>query len=58
MNAFIITSIGIGSIILYSIITLLNYYGVQVNTYGIYISFYAFLFISTLILPKQPPEFE
>ena len=56
MNAYFITKIGIGAIILYAIITLLNYYGVQMSSYGLYLSFYVFLFISTFILPTQPPQ--
>jgi hypothetical protein len=58
MNASFITIIGIGAIILYAIITLLNYYGVQMNTYGIYLSFYGFLFLSAFILPQQVPEID
>lgn len=58
MNAYFITGLGIAIIILYSIITLLSYYGVQMSSYGIYLSFYTFLFLSSWILPTQSPQFD
>lgn len=58
MNVSFITIFGIGAIIIYSIITLLNYYGVQMNSYGIYLSFYTFLFLSAFILPRQVPQLD
>lgn len=58
MNVSFITFFGIGAIILYAIITLLNYYGVQMSSYGIYLSFYTFLFLTAFILPRQPPEID
>jgi hypothetical protein len=58
MNVSFITIFGVGAIILYSIITLLNYYGVQMNSYGIYLSFYTFLFLSAFILPRQVPQLD
>lgn len=57
MNAYFITGLGMAIIILYSIITLLSYYGVQMSSYAVYLSFYTFLFLSTWILPKQGPQF-
>lgn len=57
MNINFITNIGIGVILLYSIIKLMNIYGIEMSTYGTYLSFYVFLFISYFILPRQYPNF-
>jgi hypothetical protein len=51
-----ITNIGISIILLYSIIQILNFYGIGVSVYGTYISFYIFLLLSTFILPNEYPK--
>jgi hypothetical protein len=56
MNSGSITNIGISVILLYSIVQILNFYGVGVNVYGTYVAFYIFLFVSTFILPKEYPK--
>ena len=58
MGINFITNIGIAIIVLYATIKLLEFYGVEMNSYGVYLAFYLFLFISTFILPKQYPTFE
>lgn len=42
-------------IILYSIIQILQFYGIGAETYGTYVVFYVFLFISTFVLPTSYP---
>ena len=56
MNSGSITNIGISVILLYSIIQILNFYGVGVNVYGSYVAFYIFLFVSAFILPQKYPQ--
>ena len=56
MNSGSITNIGISVILLYSIIQILNFYGVGINIYGTYVAFYIFLFLSTFILPQEYPQ--
>ena len=58
MSAYFITTFIIGAIVLYSVVFLLNYNGLNLKSYGIYLSFYTFLFISAFILPRQVPSFE
>ena len=45
---YIITTIGIFIIIIYSLTSILDFYGITSDTYGIYIVFYLFLLISCL----------
>lgn len=56
MQGSTITNIGLSIILLYSITQILQFYGVGVNVYGSYISFYVFLYLSTFILPKEYPK--
>ena len=51
-----ITLIGISIIFFYSLTQLLNFYGVGEDVYGIYILFYIFIIISSLILPNDYPR--
>ena len=55
MNSGTITNIGIAIVLFYSIIQILNFYGIGVNVYGSYIAFYIFLLLSVFILPKEYP---
>ena len=52
-TGFPITNIGMTVILLYSITQIMQFYGVGMNVYGSYISFYIFLYLSTFILPKE-----
>jgi len=51
-----ITLLGISIIVFYSLIQILNFYGVGQDTYGIYILFYIFIIISIIILPNDYPK--
>ena len=49
----IITTVGIILLILYSLTRILNFYGIEINTYGVYITFYLFLLLSYFVLPTS-----
>jgi hypothetical protein len=51
----IITILGITLVIFYSIIQILNFYGISISSYGIYLVFFVFMLISYVILPHQYP---
>jgi hypothetical protein len=51
-----ITLIGINVILIYSIIQILKFYGVDESVYGIYLLFYIFILISVLVLPNDYPK--
>jgi len=48
----IITTLGISILLVYGITRILEFYGVGINVYGSYISFYFFLLISSFVLPR------
>ena len=58
MDSSAITNIGLSVILLYSIAQIMQFYGVRMDVYGSYVSFYVFLYISTFILPKEYPKLE
>jgi hypothetical protein len=47
----IITSLGIFTLLVYGLTKILEFYGIGINVYGSYITFYAFLLISIFVLP-------
>lgn len=51
-----ITLLGISVILIYSIIQILQFYGVPPETYLTYIYFYLLLIISIFILPNNYPQ--
>lgn len=51
-----VTLIGISVIFFYSLIQILNFYGIGQDTYGPYVLFWGFLVISILILPNDYPN--
>jgi len=51
-----ITLFGLSIIFFYSIIQILHFYGVEEDSYGIYMLFYLFLIICILILPNNYPK--
>jgi hypothetical protein len=51
MSSFI-TSIGITIILTYSIVKLLEFYGIGISNYGPYLSFYVFILVTSYILPR------
>lgn len=52
----IITTIGLSFIIFYTIINILNFYGVNENVYALYLLFYLFIIISIIVLPNNYPQ--
>ena len=52
----IITLLGISLILFYTITTILNFYGVSISAYGIYLMFYVFLIVSMVVLPNEYPS--
>ncbi len=55
MDTSYITGIGLTIIVGYCIIQILKFYGVDISEFGIYLSFYLFLFLSVFILPNSYP---
>jgi len=53
MDSMIITAFGISLLFIYSIIQLLQFYGVNAEQYGFYLIFYLFLLVSAFILPRK-----
>jgi hypothetical protein len=51
-----ITLLGTSIILLYSIIKILNFYGIGQEVYGIYIVFYITILILIFILPNDYPK--
>jgi hypothetical protein len=49
----IITTIGITLIIIYGIMKILEFYGIGLNAYAIYFTFYIFLILCAFVLPRQ-----
>ena len=49
----IITILGVSIIITYCVVQILQFYGIGINVYGSYISFYIFLLLSIFILPTS-----
>jgi hypothetical protein len=50
-----ITLIGISIIFFYSLTQILNFYGVDQSSYGVYVLFYIFIILCILILPNDYP---
>ena len=42
--------------LIYSIIYRLNFYGIDVSSYGVYVLFYIFIIICILVLPNEYPK--
>jgi len=51
-----LTILGISIILIYSLIKILEFFGIRLNVYGSYISFYVFILISSFILPREYPK--
>ena len=51
----IITLVGVSLLLFYSIVTILNFYGIGENVYGIYLLFYLFMIFSMIVLPNDYP---
>ena len=50
-----ITFIGVSLLVMYIIIQILTFYGVDQSAYGIYLVFFLFILLSILILPNNEP---
>jgi hypothetical protein len=50
-----ITFIGVSLLVMYIMIQILNFYGVDQSVYGIYLVFFLFILLSILILPNSEP---
>ena len=48
----IITTLGLSILLVYGITRILEFYGIGINVYGSYIAFYAFLLITSFVLPR------
>ena len=49
----IITTLGLSILLVYGLTRILEFYGIGINNYGPYISFYFFLLLSSIILPRE-----
>jgi hypothetical protein len=54
MNA--ITLIGLSIVFFYSLTQILNFYGVDQSSYGVYILFYIFIIMCIFVLPNDYPK--
>ena len=50
-----ITIVGGGLLLIFIIIQIMNFYGVEQSAYGTYIVFFLFMLLSLIILPNNPP---
>jgi hypothetical protein len=55
-SSTIITITGLSLIFFYTIIKILNFYGIDSSVYGTYLMFYAALVLSIVVLPNSDPE--
>lgn len=55
-SSSIITTVGISIILFYGVIKILDFFGLGIDVYGSYLSFYVFLLISSFILPRAYPH--
>ena len=51
----IITLLGFSIIILYCVVQILKFYGLNEGDYGVYIVFFIFIIVSLIVLPNQYP---
>jgi branched-subunit amino acid ABC-type transport system permease component len=49
----IISILGISILLVYGLTRILEFYGIGINVYGSYISFYFFILISSFVLPRD-----
>ena len=55
-GANVIIGIIIVYIFIYAIIQIMNFYGVPISAYAIYLTFFTFLVVSGFILPAQSSD--
>jgi hypothetical protein len=51
----VITIIGLSLIFFFTIIKILNFYGIDSSSYGTYLLFYALIVLSIIVLPNSEP---
>lgn len=51
-----ITILGITLILFYCITQILNFYGISISTYGIYLVFFGFMVLTFIVLPHGYPS--
>ena len=51
----IITGLGVTILFVYSLLKLLEFYGLQIEVFGVYIGFFSFILLSVFILPTEYP---
>jgi hypothetical protein len=56
MSSTFITITGTSLLFFYCLIKILTYYGVDMSSYGVYVTFYLFIGLSMLILPNSYPK--
>lgn len=49
----VISVLGVTILLIYGITKMLEFYGIGINMYGSYLSFYVFILISSFILPSR-----
>ena len=49
----VITILGVTILLIYGISSILEFYGIGINMYGSYVSFYVFVLMSWLVLPRR-----
>lgn len=55
MPSNIITLLGITIIFFYCIIQILNFYGLSISYYGVYLMFFGFMVLCFILLPHNYP---
>ena len=55
-SSSVITTLGIAIILVYGLTKILEFFGIGIDVYGSYLSFYFFLLISSIILPRKYPK--
>ena len=55
-SSSIITTLGISIILIYGLTKIFEFFGMGIDVYGSYLSFYVFLLISSFILPREYPK--
>jgi hypothetical protein len=55
-SSTIITTLGISVVLVYGLTTILEFYGIGINTYGSYFAFYIFILCTAFVLPRNYPK--
>ena len=52
-SSSVLTTLGISLLLIYGLTKIMEFYGIDVSTYGSYLAFYFFLLISYFVLPSD-----